>query len=166
MVSSICSLFLFIPCFDTIDPVIVRTITSKDWFDWRRMRQTLWPGCPPNQHTQEMKAILADCENQAVFGIPHPDGGLCGFLEASLRKYAEGCMTSPVGYIEGLYVDPDFQRRGAGRSLVQRAEDWARQKGCREMASDCLIDNPISLAAHLALGYQEVERAIHFRKLI
>ena len=100
----------------------------------------------------------------AVFLVETADERLVGFLEAAQRKYADGCDTSPVGYIEGWYVEPDVRRAGVGRALVQAAEDWARQLGLHEMASDCLIDNQISYNAHTSLGYEEVERLIHFRK--
>jgi aminoglycoside 6'-N-acetyltransferase I len=71
-----------------------------------------------------------------------------------------------VGYIEGWYVAPDLRGMGIGRRLVQAAEDWARSNGCREMASDCTLDNDLSLRAHLALGYEETERLVHFRKVL
>jgi aminoglycoside 6'-N-acetyltransferase I len=101
-----------------------------------------------------------------VFVAARPDGRLGGFLDAGLRKYAEGCDSSPVGYIEGWYVDEDLRRLGLGGGLVQAAEAWARSLGCQDMASDCLLDNLVSLSAHLALGYEEVERLIHFRKAL
>lgn len=89
---------------------------------------------------------------------------MCGFLEASIRTFADGCDTRPVGYIEGWYVDPGVRHQGIGGELVRAAEAWAGAQGLREMASDCLIDDEISLQAHLALGYVETERLIHFRK--
>jgi aminoglycoside 6'-N-acetyltransferase I len=144
----------------------IRPATQDDFDEWLRMRLALWPGCPIEQHQGEMRDALANHATLATFVAERPAGGLCGFLEASLRNYAEGCDTCPVGYIEGWYVDPDCQRQGAGRALVNAAEAWAIGKGCQEMASDCLIDNHGSLAAHLALGYDESERLIHFRKTL
>jgi aminoglycoside 6'-N-acetyltransferase I len=69
-----------------------------------------------------------------------------------------------VGYIEGWYVDPDLRQTGWGRALVEAAEAWARSCGYAEIASDCLLENEVSLKAHTALGYEEIERLIHFRK--
>jgi len=82
---------------------------------------------------------------------------LGGFLEASFRHYADGCHTHPVGYSEGWYGDPDLQRHAIGGRLVQVAEAWARVQGCQEMASDCEIENLVSLQAHLALDYEEAD---------
>jgi len=69
-----------------------------------------------------------------------------------------------VGYLEGWYVSPEHRRAGIGRKLVQAAEDWARSKGCTEMASDAELHNTQSQQAHRRLGYEEVERIVCFRK--
>ena len=95
-----------------------------------------------------------------------PGGGLCGLLEAGTRPYADGCDTSPVGYIEGWYVDEDVRGQRVGAALLAEAEDWARERGLKEMASDADINNEPSLRAHLALGYHETERLIHFAKTL
>lgn len=141
----------------------IRPVEPRDLDEWLRMRLLLWADQSPEEHLREMDEILAD-PNCAVLVAVRPDGGLCGFLEASQRKYADGCDTSPVGYIEGWYVDSDYRRQEVGAQLVHAAEDWARQFELKEMASDCEINNEISLKAHLALGYEEVERLIHFKK--
>lgn len=142
---------------------MVRHVQPEDKAEWLRLRLELWPHHTPEELRSELEQILTD-ENQVVFVVPRPQGGLEGFLEASLRSVAEGCTTSPIGYIEGWFIDPDSRRKGYGAELVQAAEAWARARGCKEMASDCLVDNIISLSAHTALEYQEVERLIHFRK--
>jgi aminoglycoside 6'-N-acetyltransferase I len=144
---------------------VVRRLEAGDDGEWLRMRQVLWPASSSTDHLVEMEEIRCDPACQ-VFVAERAAGGLCGFLEVGQRKYAEGCDTSPVGYIEGWYVEADMQRRGVGSLLVQAAEEWARQAGMQEIASDCLIENTISLAAHLALGYEEVERIITFRKTL
>ncbi len=100
----------------------------------------------------------------AVWIAERPSGGLCGFLEASIRPYAEVSEAQPVGYIEGWYVDPDVRRHGVGRALVVAAEEWVRSLGCRQMASDAEIENGVSIEAHVAIGYREVGRVVHFSK--
>lgn len=141
----------------------IRPAEPEDLQEWLRMRLLLWSDTSVEKHLQEMKEILAD-PTSAILVAVRPEGGLCGFLEVSQRKYAEGCDTSPVGYIEGWYVVPDYRRQKVGARLVRAAEDWARRLGLKEMASDCEINNEISLKAHLALGYEEVERQINFKK--
>src|SRR5207244_13259137 len=95
---------------------------------------------------------------------PRPAGGLCGFVELSLRPWAEGCGTSPVGYIEAWYVDPDVRRRGIGRALFAAGEAWARERGCTEMGSDAELWHVVSQAAPRALGYREDVRTVAFAK--
>ena len=143
--------------------MLIRRVAAEDWQDWLRMRHTLWPAHTSASHLAEMQDILND-PGSAAFVAVSSDGSLVGFLEAGLRKYAEGCDTSPVGYIEGWYVDPACRRQSVGKRLVRATEDWALQQGCSEMASDCLIDNQVSLVAHISSGFEEVERLIHFRK--
>ena len=92
--------------------------------------------------------------------------GLVGFAELSRRLYAEGCETSPVGFLEGWYVAPDYRRRSVGAALVQAAEGWARSMGCREFASDAPAENQVSAAAQLALGFEEVAVLRCFRKTL
>jgi len=141
----------------------IRPAKSKDKAEWLRMRMTLWPNFSRKQHLAEMTEFEGN-QALAVFVAVRYEGGLGGFLEVSIRPFADGCDTQPVGYIEGWYVDPDLRRQGIGRRLVEAAEAWAVEQGCREMASDCVIDNKIGLQAHLALGYVETARLIHFKK--
>lgn len=128
------------------------------------MRQALWPDFSPDFLDEEIQEILADLDNLPVFVAVRPDSACGGFVEAAIRPYADGCDTRSVGYIEAWYVDPDLRRQGVGAALIAAVEAWARRRGCQEMASDCLLENQVSLRAHLALGYQEKERLIHFCK--
>ena len=139
--------------------VTVRSVRPEDRAEWLRMRKALWDDCPDEQQVQEMEEILAS-DTEEVFVAERPGGGLCGFLEAALRSRADGCDSTPVGYIEGWYVDGDFRRHGVGRALVEAAEAWARSRGCRQMASDAELWNTISRQAHEALGYEETARVV------
>ena len=88
-----------------------------------------------------------------------------GFAQCQLRHdYVEGCDTSPVGFLEGIYVDDSHRRSGVARTLLSACEDWARSVGCTEFASDCELDNHDSLAWHLKAGFEEVNRTIWFAK--
>ena len=146
--------------------MLTRHVTQGDHAEWLRMRSALWPECPLEDHHSEMQDQLNDPVRYAVFVVERDARKLGGFLEVSLRAYADGCRTSPVGYIEGWYMDADMRQQGWGGELVKAAEQWAIEQGCREMASDCELDNDVSFRAHLALGYEEVDRAIQFRKTL
>jgi aminoglycoside 6'-N-acetyltransferase I len=140
----------------------IRPYRDSDWSDWLRMSMALFRA-PAEEHEPDMRAFLARDDGQ-VFIAERPDGTVAGYVEVGTRNVADGCSTSPVGYIEAWYVDADVRRAGYGRALFAAAEAWARGRGYREMASDALIDNEISLRAHLRLGYEEVDRVVTFRK--
>ena len=141
----------------------IRRATYEDKADWLRMRQGLWPEAPIEYLDFDMDDLLAD-PDYVVFVASSADGKLVGFIEAGLREYGEGCETSPVGYIEAWYVDEHIRGQKLGRDLVHTAEQWAREKGMVEMASDTWLENETSIAAHLKLGYKEAERLVHFVK--
>jgi len=129
------------------------------------MRRALWPDADAPELRVEAEAFLAAASPlEAVLVGEDSAGEPSGMIELSVRSYAEGCRTAPVPYIEAWYVVPQARRRGLGRALVLAAEAWARGRGYREIASDTLLDNRVGERAHLALGFEEIERAIHFRK--
>ena len=143
----------------------VRPVGPGDLEAWCGMRRALWPDAAPAELLEEAEAYLRGADPlQAMFLGVGSAGEAWGMLELSLRSVAEGCRTTPVPYVEGWYVVPEVRRRGIGRQLMAAAETWARERGYAEIASDAVIGNLLSERAHLALGFVEVERAIHFRK--
>lgn len=131
------------------------------------MRAALWTEEDPDHLAHETLmhlsgALLAE----AIFICEDETGDACGFLELRLRPYAEGCESSPVPFIEAWYVSPGARHKGAGRALTQAAENWATLRNFTEIASDTQLDNAQSQAAHSALGYEEVERLVAFRKTL
>ena len=145
--------------------VTVRPVEGGDRAAWLRMRAALWPDVPDDEHVADVDRFLASSREQAeTFVAVAADGGPCGFLEAQLRSHAEGCTGSPVAYVEGWWVDPDRRRAGVGARLVEAACDWARGLGLAELASDAVLDNTTSHAAHAALGFEETARVVTFRK--
>lgn len=143
--------------------IIIRRASAEDKPDWLRMRLLLWPYATAEGFEPQLDPILAD-PNQAAFIASLPDGRRVGFLEVGIRTYGEGCETSPVGYAEGLYVDEDLRGQGLALRLMRAAEDWAREKGYQEIASDTWLENEASIQMHLRLGYEEMERLVHFAK--
>ena len=146
-----------------VTAMTIRPVQPNDRDEWFRMRDSLWMGSP-DDHIQEIEVFFVTPQDGTTFVVERPDGGLCGFIEIRLRNYAEGCISSPVPYIEGWYVDKDMRRSKLGSRLVQAAEEWARSQGYSEMASDTQLENKVSQQAHQALGYQKVERIVCFRK--
>lgn len=154
---------LLLPHEDSLPEIIIRPLAPADREEWLRMRLALWPDNTADGLEAEMDKLLTD-QAVALFVAERPGGELGGFVEAGTRPYAEDCETSPVGYIEGWYVDPDLRRQGVGGRLIRAAEDWARSLGLQEMGSDTWIWNETSIQAHLSLGYREAERLVTFAK--
>lgn len=141
----------------------VRRYEDRDWDGWLRMSLALFSNQNHDEAAAGMREFLAR-EDAAVFIAVRSDGTPCGYVEVGARPYADGCDTSPVGYIEAWYVDPDERRLGHGRALLAAAEQWGRERGYREMASDTQLHNEVSRQAHERAGYREVDRIIQFRK--
>ena len=141
----------------------IRAYRDSDWSEWLRMSVALFPEYSSDDLASGMREFRTRADGE-VFVVDREDGSLAGFVEAGSRPYAEGCETSPVGYVEAWYVDDDVRRHGYGHALLEAAENWARSRGYREMASDALLHNETSHAAHRAAGYEEVERIVTFRK--
>ena len=142
----------------------VRPLDEADINDWFRLRKLLWEGSTDEEHKTEMLDIYEHKDTQLVLVAETDEKKLVGFLEAGIRPFVEDCRSDYVGYLEGWFVEPEFRRRGVGRKLVRTAEEWARAKGCEEMASDSEIGNDSSYKAHLNLGYEETSRLVHLRK--
>jgi len=142
--------------------ITVRRITQADKAEWLQMRKGIWPEAPDDYLGSDMEKILGN-ENYLVLFACDGDQPI-GLTEAQIRDFGEGCDTSPVGYIEGWFVRGDYRGRGIVGIMTHAAENWAREKGCREMASDTWLDNDPSIRAHWKLGYYEVDRLIHFVK--
>lgn len=128
------------------------------------MRRALWPDEAGLE--SDTAAMLAAPERLAL--IARDDrGGAAGFAEAAIRRdYVNGCDTSPVLFLEGIYVAPDRRMQGVARALAEQASRWGRAFGCTEFASDALLDNADSHAFHAAIGFEETERVVYFRRAL
>jgi len=148
---------------------LIRRAGPEDRGELAGMRHSLWPEESLERHAEDLAPLLAGKPRgnlpAVVFVAQGHDGSLIGFIEVSLRSHADGCDPShPVGFIEGWYVKPVFRGRQIGPKLLLAAERWAREAGCHEMASDTWLDNLDSQRVHEALGFEVVDRCVHYRK--
>lgn len=116
----------------------IRPLQPQDLRAYFALRTALWPDSEADFELEVSKILN---NHRLASFVAEQNGQLVGFVEVSLRDYAEGCESSPVGYLEGWYVAPKHRKTGIGRRLVQAAEDWARARGCSEMASDSELSN-------------------------
>lgn len=138
-------------------------VTVDDFSRWLEYREKLYGGLGPSFHRIEMDLIHASPEATAFLCVT--DQGACaGLLEVSLRNFVDGCLGGPVGYIEGLYLDPEFRGMGLGRKVVEFAAEWFREQGCHDMATDAEQDNLHAQAFFAHIGFTETFRIVEFRR--
>ena len=134
---------------------------------WLQMRVALWPDASPDEHRGYMAISLAQPERFLQLMMYDEKRLPIGFIEGSIRSdYVNGTESSPVGFVEGVYVVPAMRRHGVARRLFEAIGDWAKARGCRELASDALLENEASQRAHRALGFKETERVVYFSKTL
>lgn len=144
--------------------VVIEAVESLPSPAWLELRRELWPDCSDGEHEAETASFLAEPRRYGQFLAFTGERVPLGFVEVSVRTdHVNGTESSPVGFVEGLYVRPAARGRGVARALVTAAAGWAIRHGCRELASDVLLENRLSQAVHLALGFEETERVVYFR---
>jgi aminoglycoside 6'-N-acetyltransferase I len=129
------------------------------------LRQALWPDETSEQHRRYAASLLNRTEDAVLYLAREKGGDVVAFAEATLRRdYVNGCSTSPVGFLEGVYVEPSYRDRGLARVLCEALADWAADLGCIEFASDVLLQNALGQRVHEALGFEETERVVFYTK--
>lgn len=147
--------------------MLIRPAAPRDLDGWIALRAELWPEDAAEHHRAEVAEALASEKDIVAYVAEAPDGRLAGFVEAALRHdYVNGCETTPVAFVEGLYVRPEHRGAQVGRALCEAVADWARRRGCSELASDAPADNVESHTFHQAVGFEETERVVYFRKAL
>ena len=141
------------------------TVEKEHLQDAVKLVMKLWPG---HEEAEMLECVQEYVEHEEKTVLLAKEEGLYwGICLVSLRHdYVEGTEGSPVGYLEGIYVEKEHRNLGTARALLKGAQQWAKEKGCREFASDCEMDNTESLAFHLACGFEEANRIICFVKEI
>ena len=123
----------------------------------------MWEDHDPAELAEEFQDLAE--KDDAVCFIRYADDRPVAFAQCQLRyDYVEGTETSPVGYLEGIFVSEGYRKNGFAAELLAECEKWAKEKGCTEFASDCELDNESSLKFHLSVGFEEANRIICFRK--
>jgi aminoglycoside 6'-N-acetyltransferase I len=145
----------------------IERATSATMGSWLALREALWPHSSKLELSREAHALL-DKQPAAASFLGYDHAGIpVAFAEVTLRRdNVNGCLTSPVAFLEGIYVRPDWRRRGAARLLCAAVETWAKEQGCSELASDTEIGNEDSQRMHEALGFKESERVVCYYKQV
>ncbi|OCA90288.1 aminoglycoside 6'-N-acetyltransferase [Pseudobacillus wudalianchiensis] len=144
---------------------MLREATLLEAKEAAQLALLLWTGHTLEGFIQEMTHLID--QPDAIIILAYHDSEAIGFVQCQLRyDYVEGTCSSPVGYLEGVYVKEVFRKQGVVKKLVNTCENWAKKKGCHELASDCELEHEESLAMHLKLGFNEANRIICFKKIL
>lgn len=144
---------------------VIRVAGEENVEAWAALRHQLWPDLSLMGHRAEILEALTEPNRLVAFLCFDATGRAVALAEASIRSdYVNGCETSPVAFLEGIIVDPAVRRQGVAALLVAAVGDWARGQGLTELASDAELHNTVSHAMHAALGFEETERVVYFRR--
>jgi len=144
--------------------IALRPLTEADKDLWARFRHALWPEGSLEEHARDVARLLGGGDYWGFVALR--DGEPVGFAEIAIRRYANGCESQPVPFLEGIWVEPAFRRQGIAARLVADIEGFVKGLGFREIGSDAQIENRVSHAAHAAWGFAETERVVYFRKIL
>lgn len=140
--------------------------TSDHLGAWAEMRYALWTWDTVAEHAEEAEELYlsGNPDRHALIALAD-DGAPLGFAEATIRRdYVEGCDTSPVVFLEGVYVRPEARLSGVAQALANAVGEWGKSKGCSEYASNALLYNIDSHRFHAAIGFDETERVVFFKR--
>lgn len=142
---------------------MIKKAGIRDLEEVANLAVLLWKEHTPEDLTEEFSEILS--QGKAQFFLKYDQGTPIGFAQCQIRyDYVEGTDTSPVGYLEGIFVQEEYRRKGYAKELLSACEKWAKEKGCKEFASDCEMNNHSSFLFHVASGFVEANRVICFTK--
>ena len=142
---------------------MIKTATKDNAYELANLAIQMWENNSIEELTEEFIELM-DKENAQIF-IKFVQDKAVGFAQCQLRyDYVEGTETSPVGYLEGIFVEEEYRGKGYAKELLSECQKWAKENGCLEFASDCELDNATSLKFHIAMGFEEANRIICFTK--
>lgn len=137
--------------------------TKNDAHTIAKLAILMWENHTINELVTDFEEILSS--NKSAIFLLSLENEIVGFAQCQLRHdYVEGTDSSPVGYLEGIFVKEEYRKQGYAKELLKKCEEWVMEKGCTEFASDCELDNDISLKFHMSMGFIEANRIICFTK--
>ena len=130
----------------------------------KTMGHVLWPDSSEEELEKSFQDTFDD-PNKVALVCQSKTSELAGFSILSIRSdHVEGAISSPVGYLEGIFVYPGYRKQEVGRHLLEMGENWCRDKGCTQMGSDTSITNTDSTEFHLHVGFKVTEKNTCFIK--
>lgn len=143
----------------------IKAATLKDVQKVANLAILMWKSDTVEELAREFYDYIN--EEKGIIFLAEADECAVGFAQCGLRyDYVEGTDSSPVGYLEGIFVKEEYRKKGLAKNMLEACQKWAKQQGCTEFASDCELDNKESLQFHLQMGFEEANKIICFAKKI
>ena len=136
-------------------------VPTSDNQDWLAFRKALYHDLDDNFNSEEMKSV--EQSKDRIVYLMHDNDRAIGMLELALRNFVDGCLSSPVAYLEGIYLLPEYQRMGLSSLMMKKVKEWALNQGCTELASDAELNNLPSQKFHIKAGFQETYRVVEYK---
>ena len=147
---------------------MIKTATKEDALLVAKLAIQMWEDNILEELASKFEELIATEDAQVFLKYAQDQNGnnrAAGFAQCQLRyDYVEGTESSPVGYLEGIFIEEAYRGMGFAKELLGACQTWAKEKGCTEFASDCELDNVGSLKFHMAMGFEEAGRIICFTK--
>ena len=143
-------------------PIVTATHENID--DWLSLRKVVYTGLEDSFHSSEISKFLNDSELNCFLHYAKDEA--TGFIEVTLRNIVDGCLSSPVRYIEGIFVKSNFRHKGIAQDLLNAATKWCIEQSCTELATDAELDNIAAQKFHLNMGFEETYRIVEYKKRI
>jgi aminoglycoside 6'-N-acetyltransferase I len=144
----------------------IKSYNSSEFDELYLMAKALYPNYETDEELiRDLRLVEGKKNHQIYFAME--ENQYAGFMVVSVRTdYVEGASSSPTGYLEAIFIKPDFRKMGIAKQLFQKAESWVKDKGCIEMGSDTWLDHKEAQDFHIRLGFKEDDRLVHYIKTI
>lgn len=129
---------------------------------WKEMREEIYRSLDDEYHNKEMEKIFVSNDWFCYF-LTDEKNQIAGLIELSLRNIVDGCLSSPVAYLEGLYLKKKYRGKGLGKGAIKIILKWCKEKGLSELATDTELTNLRAQNLYKTVGFQEIDRVVEFR---
>lgn len=138
----------------------IRAARMEDAAELARLADDLGHSATPEQVATRFSAA-SEQSNYALIVVELPSGELAGFMELVVERLIDA---EPRVDVAGLVVSEALQGRGIGRMLMEFAEKWAAESGCRIVHLRSNLKRAGAHAFYERLGYEHFKTQKAFRK--
>jgi aminoglycoside 6'-N-acetyltransferase I len=137
-------------------------ITRDEFPLWSDYRSEIYPLISRDYDSREIETIHAS-DAWHCWLIESERRERIGLVEPSLRNVVDGCLGTPVPYLEGLYLVESERGRGPGTRVMEMLRYGCQEHGHSELATDAELPNVCAQRVYERLGFELVDRVVEYR---